>query len=205
MQSKRTMRSCQTCANPFPFSPWMAKKGGGKFCSRSCYWASIPLQAAPIADRFWPKVNKDGPIVQPELGPCWIWTASKDTNGYGRMSRGKIRETPVSATHVSWFLEHGTWPNAGCLHHCDNPPCVRPDHLFDGDQAANSADMAAKGRSTRGERSGSAKLTDALAIEIRARYAAGSISQAKLAAEYGVRQMAVSDLVRGVTWRHLLT
>lgn len=34
--------------------------------------------------RFWAKVNKDGPIPihRPDLGQCWVWTG-ESRHGYG--------------------------------------------------------------------------------------------------------------------------
>lgn len=100
-----------------------------------------------ITDRFWSKVDKNGPSPahMPHLGPCWVWTASTGKKGYGKFSFGN-----------GWALAHRwVWgryvapipDGLFVLHHCDTPGCVRPDHLFLGDAVVNARDMAAKGRS----------------------------------------------------------
>lgn len=75
---------------------------------------------------------------------CIEWTGARLPAGYGVISVDS-RNRP--ATHVSWFIKYGTWPGWHMLHRCDNPPCVNPEHLFEGDDAANAADRVAKGRS----------------------------------------------------------
>lgn len=76
---------------------------------------------------------------------CWEWTGAK-TRGYGVFWIMEKRRQ-VQATHVLWELMVGPVPEgAWLLHHCDNPGCVRPDHLFLGDQHANMADCAEKSR-----------------------------------------------------------
>ena len=106
----------------------------GKFVSR------------PLLDRFWEKVNKHGPIPanHPDLGLCWLWTAHTADFGYGRMH---IVGGPARTHRISWELHNGPIP-AGMLvlHHCDNPPCVNPAHLFLGTAGDNMRDMVAKGR-----------------------------------------------------------
>jgi HNH endonuclease len=81
------------------------------------------------AERFWEKVNKDGPIpeVKPELGPCWIWTDSLDEKGYGRFNDG---ERPRKAHDFSYELHFDKMPTGLEPDHlCRNRPCVRPAHL----------------------------------------------------------------------------
>jgi len=56
----------------------------------------------------------------------------------------------TTTQRIAWFLTYGEWPKENACHRCDNPPCVRPDHIFDADHAANSADMVAKGRTKHG-------------------------------------------------------
>lgn len=105
----------------------------------------------PLADRFWEKVNKDGPVPAhcPELGPCWLWTASTNKAGYGKIGSGAggPAEQTLLAPRVAWELTNDPIP-AGllALHHCDNPPCVNPAHLFLGTSRDNTQDMIAKGR-----------------------------------------------------------
>lgn len=111
------------------------------------------------------------------------------------------------AHRAAWTLTNGPIPDGMIVcHHCDNPPCVRPDHLFLGFDLDNAADRVAKNRSSRmvthwGETSPKAKLTAAQVEEIRARYAAGRVTQRELGEEFGVGQTQVGRIVRGVRWK----
>ncbi len=99
-----------------------------------------PHRSRPVAERFWSKVVKtdDG---------CWGWNGATTPFGYGRMTAGSRGAGLLRAHRVSWELHYGPIP-AGLLvlHHCDNPPCVRPNHLFLGTMLDNSRDAVAKGR-----------------------------------------------------------
>ena len=90
----------------------------------------------PMLDgRFWSNVVKgDG---------CWEWTGYV-SGRYGRIRVGDGRR--IQAHRFSYELHYGATDSPVICHRCDNPLCVRPDHLFAGDQAANLADMTAKGR-----------------------------------------------------------
>ncbi len=101
---------------------------------RDAYRADVH---ARLAERFWSKVVRgEG---------CWIWAASVDDHGYGRFGIGRLRIEP--AHRVAWMVANGPIPDGlSVLHRCDNPPCVRPDHLFLGTQRDNMRDMIAKGR-----------------------------------------------------------
>ena len=91
-----------------------------------------------LRDRFWARVD-----VQ-KGDACWQWVAGRDADGYGAISHNRIQ---LKAHRLSWELENGPIPERICvLHHCDNPSCVRPDHLWLGTQAENMADRNQKGR-----------------------------------------------------------
>lgn len=159
-----------------------------------------PEHYARCAARFWSRVDKNGPVVRLELGRCWLWTGSLFRGGYGQVKWfGRAR----TAHTVSWELVNGHVP-AGeyVLHRCDRRDCVRPAHLFTGSPAVNSADAVAKGRTTRGERSGRARLTNALVQEIRARFAAGD-SRAALARAFGVTWVCIAAVVARKSWAHI--
>lgn len=156
-----------------------------------------------ISERFWKKVDKCGPSIRSDLGPCWVWTAGKNDDGYGYFwLDGRV----VSAHRVSLFLTTGLWPVLQALHRCDNPPCVRASHLFEGTVADNMADMIAKGRDRknprRGEQHVTSKLTNDDIIDIRTLSAMGA-TQDSLAREFGVHQTRVSKIIRRTAWRHV--
>ena|SRR6185436_4498635 len=142
--------------------------------------------------RFWRKVRvTDG---------CWLWMAAKGTGGYGIFQLNGEARRAHSLAYQDFF---GPIPDGLIVcHHCDNPPCVRPDHLFLGTSADNSGDMKDKGRSARGERHGSARLTADQVIEIRRRYSGGEL-QRELGMQFGITQAMVSAIIRRENWRHL--
>jgi hypothetical protein len=87
--------------------------------------------------RFWAKVEK--------TEKCWEWTAALHETGYGIFGIGGKR---VDRAHrISWRMHFGEIPKGMIIcHRCDNPRCVRPDHLFVGTYADNTRDCMEKGR-----------------------------------------------------------
>jgi len=170
---------------------------------------SIPSDASLwqhslLPARFWAKVNPNGPIPPhcPELGPCWGWTAALFRDGYGAF---KADGTKVRIHRTSYAALVGPIPEGLFVcHRCDNHPCVRPSHLFVGTPVDNAADRERKGRNNppRGERVGSAKLTEAQVLEIR-RLAREGLTQRAIARQFGVSQFLVSLIIRREIWKHV--
>ena len=177
---------CGTAINP------IGSRGRPRQYARS----HSPL-CGPLSVRFWKHVQKtDG---------CWLWTGHLSTDGYGTI-RNSGRGKTLKAHRASWELAHGPIPTGlHVLHQCDNPGCVRPDHLFLGTHADNMANMAAKGRSRVpvGILHYRAKLTDADVLTIRARYAEGGITKAYLASEYSVTPPTISAIIHRHSWKHI--
>lgn len=145
---------------------------------------------------------------------CWTYTGFRDAKGYGKVG---WRRRVVSAHRLAWELTHGPIPNGlWACHRCDNPSCVRPDHIFLGTPQDNTLDSVRKNRwhrpqsennslkrnPPRGEKNVKAKLTEAQVREIRAHHSAG-VSQCELGRRYGVSQPAIRYIVIGKHWRHI--
>lgn len=193
-------RACLRCGNSFITKGSSVLRGGGKFCSQTCYRGTL-------AARFWSRVDQNGPSPghRPELGPCWIWTGSTTAGGYGKLG---AEYRTLLAHRLSWKMARGPI-RAGrwVLHACDEPSCVRPTHLFLGLAPDNYADMVAKGRRgsgpARGERNGRAKLTEFDVAEIRTRYAQGETSVAAFAVEFRMTSQQMRMVVQRKSWKHL--
>lgn len=157
-------------------------------------------------ETFWSRVDKNGPVPshRPDLGPCWLWTRAKAVaGGYGIF--GPSFKRVYRAHRFSWTVVHGPIP-AGMFicHHCDNPPCVRPDHLFLGTNQENMRDCADKGRSKldpqRGEAHHSATVTERQVRDIRRRYAQSQTPKV-ISKELGVSYRATWCIVHRLTWK----
>lgn len=146
------------------------------------------------------------PLSAPD-GVAGEWSGGLFTNGYGQFRAGSRK---VKAHRVAYELTHG--PIHGGLlvcHRCDNPPCVRPDHLFLGTPADNVHDRDAKGRTSRrptcslpGELNPAAKLTPAEVLRIREMKQTGATNQA-IGALVGASPSQVGNIVRRKCWRNL--
>lgn len=113
----------------------------------------------------------------------------------------------MGAHRYAWLITNGPIPaGASVLHHCDNPPCVRPDHLFLGNALDNAQDKVQKGRlrygDARGERNGKAKLTAADVIQLRARAAQGE-RQCDLARAFGITPQTTWNIINRRNWKHV--
>jgi hypothetical protein len=128
---------------------------------------------------------------------CWEWQAAKSARGYGFV---KYHGSQRYAHRLAYETFVGPIPDGMCVcHHCDNPSCVKPSHLFLGTHADNRADCVAKGRHGRGERNGRAKLGESDVAEIRRRLTRGELQQC-LADEYGMSNQQISNISTGRAW-----
>jgi hypothetical protein len=152
------------------------------------------LHGLSTKDRFYARIQS--------RGECLEWTGYKDPNGYGRMNMNNV---PVPVHRIAWEIYNDSPIPQGLhvLHTCDNPACVRQDHLFLGDQNDNNQDCIRKGRArhagAKGEDHRCAKLTENQVLEIRLSSDKGVV----LANLYGVSTSTISDIRNKKIWTHL--
>lgn len=188
-----TTKLCECgCGQTAPLAPQTSKKRGW-VKGQPLRFAHGHNRRRSAVERFWEKVNKDAP------NGCWEWTGSQHDFGYGSIY---VNNKMMLTHRFSYELHNGPIPpNMFCCHTCDNPRCCNPQHLFLGSNNDNVSDMIKKGRDSRG--TGSAKLTEAQVIEIRQKYAQGSVTHMELASEYGLDRSSVSSIIRRRTWSHI--
>jgi len=188
-------KSCAQCGQTF----WRDRRntlaywGKAKFCGRRCagVFNAARLRAIRLTleQAFHARVHKGA--------ECWRWTGSQDKDGYGILTYGK---RTYRAPRLALRFDGRPVPTGKyACHHCDNPACVRPDHLYHGTPKQNSKDAATRDRAIRGERQHMAKLTEAAVREIRASRTPDLV----LAQKFGVSRSAVSLARAGRTWGHV--
>lgn len=129
---------------------------------------------------------------------CWEW---RDCKSYPKFwTQGRY----VKASRYALQKYGGVKfkPGQFACHHCDNPRCVNPDHLFVGTQTDNMMDRSKKGRrgDVHGEKNGRAKLNRADVAKIRKIYASGRVNQTELGIKFGISQTRISSVVRNASW-----
>ncbi len=127
---------------------------------------------------------------------CWPWRGGRYASKWGPAAdRGwfSIDGQKQTASRVSWVVYRGAIGGHHVLHHCDNPACVHPNHLFLGGPLENMRDMAAKMRSP------CRKLTvdDVRAIR------ASSRNSRDIARELGISYSTIDQLRSRKTWAWL--
>lgn len=170
------------------------------------------MSRAPAVQRFHSRY-----LIQPN--GCWEWQAGKDSKGYGVIT---VDNKMVKAHRLSWMLHNGQIPKHDSYHgvmvchHCDNPGCVNPEHLFLGLAVNNHDDMMKKGRHNcgsgdhhrsitrpetimRGEQHTRAKITTDIAKLIKY----GMEKGRDLAKRFGIKESTISNIRTGKTWRHI--
>lgn len=129
---------------------------------------------------------------------CWLWQGSRQNRGYGHMTMGSKQY--MLAHRFSYWLHTGQHPGTLLVcHHCDNPQCVRPDHLFLGTPKDNSQDMASKNRKQDPRR----LLKPRAVREIRRLYATGQYSLRELAAKYRCHHTTIRSIVKQLHYREI--
>lgn len=156
-----------------------------------------------LADRLWKRVDTTA-------GPagCWQWQGGTNTNGYGQIRRepfgNALRGIKTTTHRIAWELTYGAIPEGMYVCHCcDNPLCVNPAHLWLGTHAENLADMKAKGRAARGDRSGTAKLKSDQVQIIRKILDSGHCTRSDLANLLQVSTSTIDNVIRRKTWEHI--
>ena len=159
-----------------------------------------------LEQRFWDNVDKgDG-------SGCWIWKGSILKNGYGRITHDS---KTYKAHRVAWIIEHGSVPSDLCVcHSCDNPPCVRVDHLWLGTHTQNIADRHTKKRTANGKKiRNTVKLTEDDIRNMRALWdkegvelkpgQRGGLNYCALGRIFGVSGSMARSIIKGVFWKHV--
>jgi hypothetical protein len=149
---------------------------------------------------FWKKVKK--------TKTCWVWIGDTNESGYGRYCQ-------IRAHRVSWVLHYGKIPKGKLvLHHCDNPPCIRPSHLWLGTHKDNVIDMDKKGRRISvpqlGSKHGMSKLTEKKVLKIRDLYQSyvNAIKNTRKKRNeinklFGVCRGTIEQIIQRRIWRHI--
>jgi len=181
-----------------------------------------------LEGRFWSKVDK--------TEDCWLWTGRPDRDGYGRLRyHDGDRWTTRQSHRISYEIHVGLVPPGLCvLHHCDNPPCVNPDHLHLGTIADNNNECKQRGRTACGDKNGSrtcpgsmprgdahwmrrtpwrvprgslranSKLDESSVAMIRAACKLGA-KRKDLAARFGVCPSTITWITTGKMWKHVVS
>lgn len=186
------------CHNPVCHKPFRTYNPSVKCCSRIC----DILRRPSLATRFWAKVHR---CEHGDFCPfcCWPWTASCNDAGYGNLGVKEGQKWITRLAHqIAWELVNQRSIPDGLQinHHCDNPPCCSPWHIYTGTHQQNALDAQRRGRLAIGE--ARSHLREAEVLMIRDAYRHGS-SLPELVAMVHASQTTIWNILSGATWKHL--
>lgn len=146
--------------------------------------------------RFWSKVYIG------DKNECWLWLASTTSGGYGFFRAGKS----MNAHRFSLMLKLNNEDlNGMCLHSCDNPKCVNPNHLHLGTNSENIKQAYERNLifAQKGESHGRSILTEKDVLWIRENYPKGGHTHRSLAKQFGVGATTIKDVLKRKKWNHI--
>lgn len=146
------------------------------------------------ATLFWLDVDIRG------VDECWPWRGYTE-QGYGRYFDG-VRMRPAHELALSYFTGEARPVELDTCHSCHNRGCCNPRHLRFDVRQGNVDDSVRDDRHARGSRNGKAKINEEIVLVMRERRAAGATGR-DLAAQFGVSEGLVNEIVRGRRWRHV--
>lgn len=136
-------------------------------------------------------------FCKPAENGCWLWQGKRDQSGRGKLNFNTKVVTASRASYEAWRGKIGS--GLFVCHHCDNPQCVNPDHLFLGTSADNTHDARDKGRLAHGETHASAKLTEGQVRDVLC----SNASTKALARQLNVNPRTVRSIRQGRAWKHI--
>jgi hypothetical protein len=138
-------RECLTCGTAFEKKTNPSRATRIKYCSLHCARAArgYGFHGRP-PELLTPRQRFLNALVRLGRDDCWPWRGTVGANGYGNI---RVDGHRVSAHRMAYEVLVGEVPDGILvLHHCDNPACCNPRHLFLGTAKDNTQDMIAKGR-----------------------------------------------------------
>ncbi len=133
--------------------------------------------------------------------PCWVWNQSKSEKGYARCV---FQRRVYTGGRLPWMMFNGPIPDGLCAcHKCDNPSCVRPDHIFLGTKAENNRDCKAKKRNNIGSRNGQSVLDENSVKKIKLLLKSKAVSLHRIGRMFSVHHATIWDIKMKKTWRHV--
>lgn len=137
--------------------------------------------------------------------PCWTWSGSRDSDGYGRVRLRSSEGRYLRAHRVLYELSYGSLSPSEILRHsCDRPCCVTACHLTPGTPLENARDRDSRGRnrSPRGSAHGCSVLSESDVVRIFARRREGKLL-IEIGAEFGVSFGHIQNILSGKSWKHV--
>lgn len=153
----------------------------------------LELRGATDAERlaFWSKPD----------GECVVWKGGRGPRGYGLAYSSALGY--MSAHRLSYIVNHGPIPDGLMVRHtCDNPPCIRAEHLMLGDNWENMRDMVERGRSLKGEANPQVRIAESSVPLIRQARASGETLRS-VASRFGISPSQVARIANRTSWWHI--
>lgn len=160
------------------------------------------IHAMPVANTTPPRLTPSqikrfhSYVERKSKAECWEWIGPLFTSGRGRVSTGSRK---CQAHRIAFYIAYNKWPQDCVCHTCDNPICMNPNHLFEGDHNDNNQDRVAKNRSAIGLNNGRSKLTPNLIPSIRVALANGA-SYRSIGKTYNVDGATIRDIAIKRSW-----